>query len=47
MLLLHPSEEASGIFSKLQGIAQPGDAAHVQGGLARAPAEATALITIG
>ena len=47
MLLLHPSEEAGSIFSKLQGVAQPGDTAQVQGRLARSPAEATALVTIG
>lgn len=47
MLLLHPSEEASSIFSKLQGVAQPGDTAQVQGRLARSPAEVTALVTIG
>lgn len=46
MLLLHPREEAGGIFSKLQGIAQPGDAAQVQGRLSRSPAGATVLITI-
>lgn len=47
MLLLHPSEEAGSIFSKLQGVAQPGDTAQVQGRLARSPAEVTALVTIG
>jgi len=47
MLLLHPSEEAGSIFSKLQGVTQPGDTAQVQGRLARSPAEVTALVTIG
>lgn len=47
MLLLHPSEEAGSIFSKLQGVAQPGDTAQVQGRLARSPAEVMALVTIG
>ena len=45
MFLLHPCEEAGSIFSKLQGIAQPGDAAQVQGRLARSPAGTTVLIT--
>lgn len=43
VLLLHPGQEASGISPKLQGMAQPGDAAQVQRRLARSPAEATAL----
>lgn len=46
MLLLHPGEEAGSIFPKLQGIAQPGDTAQVQGRFARSPAGTTALITI-
>lgn len=47
MFLLHPGEEAGSIFSKLQGVAQPGDAAQVQGRFARSPAETIVLITLG
>lgn len=43
MFLLHPGEEAGSISPKLQGMAQPGDAAQVQGRLAWSPAETTAL----
>lgn len=46
MLLLHPGEEAGSIFSKLQGVAQPGDTAQVQGRFTRSPAETIMLITI-
>lgn len=45
MLLFHPCEEAGSIFSKLQGMAQPGDTAQVQGRLARSPAETTVITT--
>lgn len=43
MLLLHPGKEVGSISPKLQGMAQPGDAARVQRRLTRSPAEATAL----
>lgn len=46
MLLLHPGEEAGSIFSKLQGVVQPGDTAQVQGRFARSPAETIVLIAI-
>ena len=43
VLFLHPGKEAGSISPKLQGMAQPGDAAQVQRRLTRSPAEATAL----
>lgn len=46
VLLLHPRQEAGGIFSKVQGIAQPGDAPQVQRRLTGSPTEAMALVTI-
>lgn len=42
VLLLHPGKEAGGILPKLQGMAQPGDAAQVQRRLTGSPAETTA-----
>jgi hypothetical protein len=46
VLLLHPREEACSISSKLQGMAQPGDAAPVQGRLTGLPEEVTAFSII-
>lgn len=45
VLLLHPSEEAGRISSKLQGVAQPWDVAQVQRRFTRSPVEGTALST--